>query len=114
MNHYSLVTVHVIVGDLPYVAVLMLPPLLREHIIAQEGPIAHGCVSWLWYKHDQLLVAIVECGTRAKSELLLPILKREAGETKTIVVMTMFTENYCGQALILFSRKGQQAQSLLF
>lgn len=56
-----------------------------------------------------LLSSVAE---KAKSELILLILKREAGETKTIAVMTVFTENYSGQALILFSRKGKQAQSL--
>lgn len=110
MNHSSLVTVHDIVSDLPYIADLVLPPHPRENI-AQEGPKAQGCVSWLWYKHDQLLAAIVMCGGRAKSERILLIIKGEAGETKTIAVMTMFTENYSGQALMVSSRQGKQAQS---
>lgn len=112
MYHSSLVTVHVIVCDLPYIADLVLPPRPRPNIIAQDRPIAQGCVSWLWYKHDQLLAAIAECGGRAKSGLIPPIIKCEAGETKIIAVMRMFTENYFRQALILFSRQGKQAQSL--
>lgn len=71
---------------------------LRPNIIAQEGPIAQGCVSWLWYKHDQLLVAF-ECGGRAKSGLILPITKVEVGETKIIAAMRTFTESYSWQAL---------------
>lgn len=74
MNHSSLVTVHLIVGD--YITVLWCSQHApRPNIIAQEGPIAQVCVSWLWYKHDQLLVAIVECGRRAKSGLILSINK---------------------------------------
>lgn len=98
---------------------LVLAPRLRPNIIAQEGPIAQGCVSWLWYKRDQLLVAIVECGGRAKSGLNLPITKVEAGETEIIAMMRMFTENYSRQALIPFSpskhqqsRQSKQAQFL--
>lgn len=40
-------------------------------IIAQEGPKAQGCVSWLWYKRDQLLVATAKCEGRAESGLIL-------------------------------------------
>lgn len=63
MNHSSLVTVHLIGGDLHHISVHWCSHdrrALKPNIIAQEGPIAQGCVSWLWYKHDQLLVAIVE------------------------------------------------------
>lgn len=42
-------------------------------IIAQEGPKAQGCVSWLWYKRDQLLVATAKCEGRAESGLILQI-----------------------------------------
>lgn len=76
---------------------MLPPPGPRPNIIAQEGPIAQGCASWLWYKHDQLLVAIVECGGRAKSGRILQIAKFETGET-IIVIMT--AENYSWQALI--------------
>lgn len=80
----------------------MLPPPTtpEANIIAQEGPIAQGCVSWLWYKHDQLLVAIVDCGGRAKSGPILPITKAEAGETKIIAMVRTFTKDYSRQALI--------------
>lgn len=103
MNHSSLVTVLLIVGELRYISVLWCShhrPRPRPNIIAQEGPIAQGCVSWLWYKHDQLLVAIVECGGRAKSGPILPITKAEAGETKIIAMVRTFTEDYSRQALI--------------
>ena len=88
MNHSSLVTVHLLVGDLCYITVLWCSHHHLRHgrgqnIIAQEGPIAQGCVSWLWYKHDQLLVAGVECGGRAKIGADSPNLQKvEAGETK--------------------------------
>lgn len=100
MNHSSLVTVHLIVGDLSYIAVLWCShhQALGPNIIAQEGPIAQVCTSWLWYKHDQLLGAIVECGGRAKSGLILQIAKVENGDNKIIVIMK--TENNFRQALI--------------
>lgn len=102
MNHSSLVTVHLTVGDLHYITVLWCSHhALRPNIIAQEGPIAQGCVSWLWYKHDQLLVAIVELMAEELNRgPILPITKVEAGETKIIAMMRTFTENYSRQALI--------------
>lgn len=104
MNHSSLVTVHLIVGDLYHISVLWCSHdhcAPRPNIIAQEGPIAQGCVSWLWYKHDQLLVAIVECGGRVKSGQSIPnITKVEAGETEILAVMRTSAENYCRRALI--------------
>lgn len=98
MNHSSLVTVHLLVGDLCYITVLWcshhhLRHSRGQNIIAQEGPIAQGRVSWLWYKHDQLLVARVECGGRAKSGLILPIYKKlKLEKPKLTAMMRMFTE----------------------
>lgn len=122
MNHSSLVTVHLIVGDLHYTSVLWCSQHRRPrpNIIAQEGPIAQGCVSWLWYKHDQLLGAVVECGGRAKSGQILPITKVEARENEIIARMRMSIGNYSRQALIHLplsvqtarSRQGKQAQFL--
>lgn len=123
MNHSSLVTVHLIVGDLRYITVLWCShhrPRPRPNIIAQEGPIAQGCVSWLWYKHDQLLVAIVECGGRAKSGPILPVTKVEAGEIEIIATMRTFTEKLFSTSphpspspsKHQQSRQGKQAQFL--
>lgn len=66
MNRSSLVTVPLIIGDLLHHCPLVLPPRPQGQIsLHRRGPIAHGCVSWLWYEHDQLLVAVVEWSRRS-------------------------------------------------